>query len=133
MVSLFFSSRRRHTRSSGDWSSDVCSSDIVDRLPRLHEFWSNLEGRFAGPWGSVTTLLAGVPGFFSPNPAVAWGVESKVGVEKAALYSIDPLKKLLPKLVDFNLINSGTPRFTLGLVNVGSGLVRYFDCREVAI
>src|SRR5574339_527703 len=26
---FFFSSRRRHTRSPGDWSSDVCSSDLV--------------------------------------------------------------------------------------------------------
>src|SRR5690606_40236595 len=26
----FFSSRRRHTRFSRDWSSDVCSSDLVD-------------------------------------------------------------------------------------------------------
>src|SRR5256885_8029225 len=30
---FFFSSRRRHTRLQGDWSSDVCSSD----LPRLRE------------------------------------------------------------------------------------------------
>src|SRR6202158_1505340 len=28
MVLFFFSSRRRHTRSGGDWSSDVCSSDL---------------------------------------------------------------------------------------------------------
>src|SRR5207248_4972192 len=27
-VCFFFSSRRRHTRSYGDWSSDVCSSDL---------------------------------------------------------------------------------------------------------
>src|SRR5699024_11265859 len=27
---LFFSSRRRHTRSKRDWSSDVCSSDLLD-------------------------------------------------------------------------------------------------------
>src|SRR5260221_9285085 len=27
-VSFFFSSRRRHTRSLCDWSSDVCSSDL---------------------------------------------------------------------------------------------------------
>src|SRR5207248_5149543 len=27
---FFFSSRRRHTRSYGDWSSDVCSSDLFD-------------------------------------------------------------------------------------------------------
>src|SRR5256885_4782414 len=26
---FFFSSRRRHTRLQGDWSSDVCSSDLV--------------------------------------------------------------------------------------------------------
>src|SRR5437867_7578094 len=26
---FFFSSRRRHTRSYGDWGSDVCSSDLV--------------------------------------------------------------------------------------------------------
>src|SRR5256885_4084389 len=29
---FFFSSRRRHTRLQGDWSSDVCSSDL--RTPR---------------------------------------------------------------------------------------------------
>src|SRR5207248_8039338 len=28
---FFFSSRRRHTRSYGDWSSDVCSSDLRGR------------------------------------------------------------------------------------------------------
>src|SRR6266436_8401900 len=27
---FFFSSRRRHTRCSRDWSSDVCSSDLAD-------------------------------------------------------------------------------------------------------
>src|SRR5256885_5981890 len=26
---FFFSSRRRHTRLQGDWSSDVCSSDLI--------------------------------------------------------------------------------------------------------
>src|SRR3989449_5204664 len=28
---FFFSSRRRHTRCSRDWSSDVCSSDLTER------------------------------------------------------------------------------------------------------
>src|SRR5690606_40388117 len=28
---IFFSSRRRHTRFSRDWSSDVCSSDLTQR------------------------------------------------------------------------------------------------------
>src|SRR5437763_14991085 len=30
---FFFSSRRRHTRYIGDWSSDVCSSDLVSLRP----------------------------------------------------------------------------------------------------
>src|SRR5207248_6621200 len=30
---FFFSSRRRHTRSYGDWSSDVCSSDLAILQP----------------------------------------------------------------------------------------------------
>src|SRR5699024_11217788 len=29
LIAFFFSSRRRHTRSKRDWSSDVCSSDLV--------------------------------------------------------------------------------------------------------
>src|SRR5688500_20174065 len=28
-MTFFFSSRRRHTRLQGDWSSDVCSSDLA--------------------------------------------------------------------------------------------------------
>src|SRR5690625_6012300 len=30
---FFFSSRRRHTRWPRDWSSDVCSSDLINREP----------------------------------------------------------------------------------------------------
>src|SRR5256885_6683241 len=33
---FFFSSRRRHTRLQGDWSSDVCSSDLYLDLIQLH-------------------------------------------------------------------------------------------------
>src|SRR6266566_3329333 len=29
---FFFSSRRRHTRLQGDWSSDVCSSDLDEQV-----------------------------------------------------------------------------------------------------
>src|SRR2546429_177812 len=35
-VGVFFSSRRRHTRCSRDWSSDVCSSDLCRKAgPRV--------------------------------------------------------------------------------------------------
>src|SRR6185295_6974531 len=34
---FFFSSRRRHTRYWRDWSSDVCSSDLVQAVAKLAE------------------------------------------------------------------------------------------------
>src|SRR5699024_12092643 len=36
LVFFFFSSRRRHTRSKRDWSSDVCSSDLKHQIHRIH-------------------------------------------------------------------------------------------------
>src|SRR5690606_40138990 len=39
----FFSSRRRHTRFSRDWSSDVCSSDLILLNERYTESASALE------------------------------------------------------------------------------------------
>src|SRR2546426_7454371 len=36
MFFFFFSSRRRHTRLQGDWSSDVCSSDLTTTLAAVN-------------------------------------------------------------------------------------------------
>src|SRR5256884_303536 len=47
---FFFSSRRRHTRCSRDWSSDVCSSDLSELLWWLPPPWKfNFCSRFAYP------------------------------------------------------------------------------------
>src|SRR5688500_19957170 len=37
LLSFFFSSRRRHTRLQGDWSSDVCSSDLSQRRSQVDD------------------------------------------------------------------------------------------------
>lgn len=74
--------------------------------------------------------MAGVPGFYYLNPALAWGVNTPVGIEQAAMYLVDPLKKLLPAVVDFDLINVGKTRFTLGLTTVQTGQMRYFDTKQ---
>src|SRR5256885_16940422 len=39
MCFFFFSSRRRHTRLQGDWSSDVCSSDLAMGGPQAVLGW----------------------------------------------------------------------------------------------
>src|SRR5690606_39551433 len=50
--SFFFSSRRRHTRFSRDWSSDVCSSDLLgdQRASRIDGVEPPLTGRLADLW-----------------------------------------------------------------------------------
>src|SRR6266536_1775309 len=51
MFFFFFSSRRQHTRSTRDWSSDVCSSDLLHSLkasedpPWTDEQLAELEGQ----------------------------------------------------------------------------------------
>ncbi len=111
----------------------IAGNEAARRVERLREFWARVETPLPGPWSQIAPLLAGVPGFYYPNPAAVWGVDASVGIERAALYSVDPLRKLLPRLVDFDLVNSGKPRFTLGLVSVRNGQIRYFDTREETI
>src|SRR3989442_16006759 len=38
-IFFFFSSRRRHTRCGRDWSSDVCSSDLIGRGTNYGKVW----------------------------------------------------------------------------------------------
>src|SRR5436189_2371745 len=45
---FFFSSRRRHTRYVGDWSSDVCSSDLISTVDRLRATVEMLRSAYAG-------------------------------------------------------------------------------------
>src|SRR5437762_10820791 len=46
---FFFSSRRRHTRYIGDWSSDVCSSDLVSAVGSNARGAHGLSGSFCLP------------------------------------------------------------------------------------
>jgi NTE family protein len=108
----------------------IAGNPIERRVERLREFWRYLANQWFEPWNQLAPLLMGVPGFYYPNPALVRGADAPLGIERAALYHVDPLKKLLPTLVDFDLVNSGRPRFTLGLVTVRSGHMRYFDTKN---
>src|SRR5207248_5746231 len=65
---FFFSSRRRHTRSYGDWSSDVCSSDLDQEVGRVVglslyvETTSRTTDRAVGPRRHLRLRLAVNPG-----------------------------------------------------------------------
>src|SRR2546421_8322433 len=59
LIFFFFSSRRRHTRSDRDWSSDVCSSDLLPFGKGL----KGAAGQLASGWqlNTIVTISSGVP------------------------------------------------------------------------
>src|SRR5205807_695030 len=93
LASFFFSSRRRHTRLQGDWSSDVCSSDLQPQLAwqRFHPT-AQLASCQGGPtwvptatellWHAITHApLLRSYGFrirFLQDAAVVWGASAGV-------------------------------------------------------
>src|SRR5256885_7996807 len=61
LICFFFSSRRRHTRLQGDWSSDVCSSDLISYVV-VAIMWTWI---YNYDWGLVNNGLraVGLPGW----------------------------------------------------------------------
>lgn len=72
------------------------------------------------------TLLGGAPHFFSPRiPPPAF--RSAGTIEALSYYDTAPLTATLERLVDFDRINAGAMRFSVGAVNIHTGNFTYFD------
>src|SRR3989454_3036558 len=56
---FFFSSRRRHTRLQGDWSSDVCSSDLLSWRDNQKSYRVRVDNRCANLGRNVNRSLVG--------------------------------------------------------------------------
>ena len=72
------------------------------------------------------TLLKGAAGFFTPRWPPAYLFPPGT-IEATSWYDTAPLRSTLEKLVDFDRINSGEMRFSVGSVNIRSGNFVYFD------
>nr|WP_310523323.1 patatin-like phospholipase family protein [Polymorphobacter sp.] len=110
------------------------------RVPRLTEFWELVSSGFtaAAPqlgdgfrrqWSQIATAMTvsqGAPGFFKPfwPPPLPW-LKGPIGY-----YDTAPLKQTLERLVDWDLLNSGKVRLSVGAVNVETGNFRYFDSND---
>jgi NTE family protein len=73
-----------------------------------------------------TTALVGVPGFFAPRFPTVW-LQPAGSVAATSYYDTTQLKSTLERLIDFDRINSGEMRFSVGAVNVSTGNFVYFD------
>jgi NTE family protein len=110
------------------------------RVERLREFWdlasSAVPATRAAPgeqmravWNEMSAgwiAAFGVPGFFEPRVPPAF-LYPPGAPQALSLYDTTPLKATLERLVDFDRINSGETRLSVGAVNVRTGNFAYFD------
>ena len=123
-------------------ASLIAGNAPEERLPALEAFWRRVSkhqlplGVDASVWQSMSfahTVSCGIPGFFSPNLWAHLGGHIKLGAESAGYYSTEPLKQTLEDLVDFERINRGGPRLTIGAALVRTSQMRYFDSRDTPL
>lgn len=121
----------------------IAGNQPENRLARLLELWKRFEQApqfqpfpywpgFGNGFANFSTLLRGIPGFFSPRLPAWGGLQAKVGLDAASYYSTAPLRETLAELVDPEILGKQL-RLTVGAVNVTSGAMRYFDSRDAAL
>ena len=71
-------------------------------------------------------LAGGANGFFSARTPMQW-LQPDGTIEATSFYDTRELKSTLQELVDFDRLNTGTTRLSVGAVNVRSGNFVYFD------
>lgn len=118
----------------------IAGSEAGERLDRLIEFWRRVENgnvfdsalptQIASVFRNWSTIVSGLPTFFKPNPSAFGSVHATLGAENAGYYSVDPLRETLADLIDFDLINKGPMRLTVGASCVTSSEMHYFDSRD---
>jgi NTE family protein len=88
---------------------------------------------FGDKWSYWATLTHGIPGFFTPNPLAHAADSFPLGADRAGYYSTAPLESTLNELVNFDLINQGQVRLTVGAAHVRTSQMTYFDSRRCKI
>ena len=92
------------------------------------EPWVSLLPEDALPWmaplQSLRALAEGQKGFFVPRALPG------IGPDQASVYDTSPLRATLEELVDFDRLNNGEMRVSVGAVNVRTGNFEYFDTKR---
>ena len=126
-------------------SALIAGNPPEKRIEKLREFWETissppfglpdfnwfeLPGEFAHSLvnhaASLGALLGGAPGFFKPRVPPPYFYPDGT-LEAISYYDTATLKATLEQLVDFDLINAGATRLSVGAVNVRTGNFAYFD------
>jgi NTE family protein len=116
------------------------------RIERLNAFWELLTSALPSfpifpndhirellhDWSAGFVLTAGVPGFFSPRMfSPMFAVPGSP--EALSFYDSAALAETLDSLIDWDLLNKGPVRLSVGAVDVESGNFNYFDTAQTRI
>ena len=124
-------------------SAIIAGNEPEQACHRLREFWELVtSGSPDFAWGNTdymreinhfagaaTAASIGVPGFFRPHmvPApLAWPCTPAA----VSMYDTSEMAKTLDRFVDWDRLNNGPVRFSVGAVNVESGNFYYFDTHD---
>jgi len=128
-------------------SAIIAGNAPAERVPKLRAFWEEITANPLLDWavaGDALTpkgdlarsvfnqmnaawaLLVGAAGFFALRQPAPWLYPSGA-LEGTSFYETELLRATLERFVDFDRINTGETRFSVGAVNVRSGNFVYFD------
>jgi len=113
------------------------------RIERLVRFWELVSGglpSFCLPdvhdlreaahlMAAGAVALWGIPGFFRPHWLPSWLAPARAP-EALSYYDTTPLRETLDGLVDWDRVNYGPTRFSVGAVDVENGNFVYFDNQD---
>jgi len=111
-----------------------------ERLGKLEAFWALVAGRAVWPfeqsangmreWTNLAsawmTLAMGQPGFFRPRMINPWLLPADAS-GATSFYDSSELRRTLLEVIDFDRLNSGEVRLSVGAVNVRTGNNVFFD------
>jgi NTE family protein len=125
----------------------IAGNPPADRVRRLREFWTQVTSSECWPWlgnpsfglargdigrnflnqmSASLALANGAREFFKTRPVGPW-FQPAGTIEATSFYDTVDLKHTLERLVDFDRINAGDTRLSVGAVNVRTGNFVYFD------
>lgn len=110
------------------------------RMERLAAFWDKVTSALPSfpifpndqlreglhEWSASMVLAFGVPGFFTPRPIPPMLMQSGTAAA-LSFYDTAALEETLNNLVDWDRVNGGPMRLSVGAVDVESGNFRFFD------
>lgn len=105
---------------------DAFWSRVTSGLPSFPIFPQDQVRELVHEWSAAAVLMQGVPGFFQPRTVPPF-FATPGSCAALSFYDTAALQETLDALVDWDLLNAGPVRLSVGAVEIESGNFRYFD------